>query len=60
MIAMAASAELAFNEASDSGSLLGGRKLKLKSDYMGLCRVTSAAEGLVSNGVVAIMGVTVL
>ena len=57
--AMAASAELAFNEASDSGSLLGGKKIKVEradSTCVDSAAATSAAEGLVSNGVVAIMG----
>ena len=57
--AMAASAELAFNEASDSGSLLGGKKIKVDradSTCVDSAAATSAAEGLVSNGVVAIMG----
>tara|TARA_B100001939_G_scaffold173173_1_gene149165 strand:- start:136 stop:1194 length:1059 start_codon:yes stop_codon:yes gene_type:complete len=56
---MAASAELAFNEASDSGSLLGGKKIKVEradSTCVDSAAATSAAEGLVSNGVVAIMG----
>ncbi len=57
--AMAASAELAFNEASDSGSLLGGKKIRVEradSTCVDSAAATSAAEGLVSNGVVAIMG----
>ena len=57
--AMAASAELAFNEASDSGSLLGGKKIKVEradSTCVDSAAATSAAEGLISNGVVAIMG----
>ena len=57
--AMAASAELAFNEASNSGSLLGGKKIKVEradSTCVDSAAATSAAEGLVSNGVVAIMG----
>ena len=57
--AMAASAELAFNEASDSGSLLGGKKIEVEradSTCVDSAAATSAAEGLVSNGVVAIMG----
>ncbi len=57
--AMAASAELAFSEASDSGSLLGGKKIKVEradSTCVDSAAATSAAEGLVSNGVVAIMG----
>ena len=57
--AMAASAELAFNEASDSGSLLGGQKISVDradSTCVDSAAATSAAEGLVSGGVVAIMG----
>ena len=57
--AMAASAELAFNEASDSGSLLGGKKISVEradSTCVDSAAATSAAEGLISNGVVAIMG----
>ena len=53
--AMAASAELAFKEASDSGSLLGGKKISVeRADST--CVDSAAAEGLISNGVVAIMG----
>ena len=57
--AMAASAELAFKEASDSGSLLGGEKIKplrVDSTCVDSGAATTAAEGLVSQGVVAIMG----
>ena len=57
--AMAASAELAFKEASDSGSLLGGKKISVvraDSTCVDSAAATSAAEGLVSGGVVAIMG----
>ena len=57
--AMAASAELAFKEASDSGSLLGGKKINVEradSTCVDSAAATSAAEGLVSGGVVAIMG----
>ena len=57
--AMAASAELAFKEASDSGSLLGGKKISVEradSTCVDSAAATAAAEGLVSNGVVAIMG----
>ena len=57
--AMAASAELAFKDASDSGSLLGGKKISVEradSTCVDSAAATSAAEGLVSNGVVAIMG----
>ena len=57
--AMAASAELAFKEASDSGSLLGGQKISTEradSTCVDSAAATTAAEGLVSGGVVAIMG----
>jgi branched-chain amino acid transport system substrate-binding protein len=57
--AMAASAELAFKEASDSGSLLGGSTIKAEradSTCVDSAAATAAAEGLVSGGVVAIMG----
>ena len=57
--AMAGSAELAFKEASDSGSLLGGQKISVSradSTCVDSAAATSAAEGLVSEGVVAIMG----
>jgi len=57
--AMAASAELAFKEASDSGSLLGGETIKpirADSTCVDSAAATSAAEGLISQGVVAIMG----
>jgi branched-chain amino acid transport system substrate-binding protein len=57
--AMAASAELAFKEASDSGSLLGGKSISVEradSTCTDSAAATSAAEGLVSNGVAAIMG----
>ena len=57
--AMAASAELAFKEASDSGSLLGGKKISVEradSTCVDSAAATAAAEGLVSGGVVAIMG----
>ena len=57
--AMAASAELAFKEASDSGSLLGGKKVSVEradSTCVDSAAATSAAEGLVSGGVIAIMG----
>ena len=56
---MAASAELAFKEASDSGSLLGGETIKpLRADStcVDSAAATTAAEGLVSQGIVAIMG----
>ncbi len=57
--AMAASAELAFKEASDSGKLLGGKKISVEradSTCVDSAAATTAAEGLVANGVVAIMG----
>ena len=53
--AMAASAELAFKEASDSGSLLGGQKISVEradSTCVDSAAATSAAEGLVSGGVI--------
>ena len=57
--AMAASAELAFKEASDSGSLLGGKKISVTradSTCVDSAAAVTAAEGLISGGVVAIMG----
>ena len=57
--AMAASAELAFKEASDSGSLLGGKKItpvRADSTCVDSAAATTAAEGLVAEGVAAIMG----
>ena len=57
--AMAASAELAFKEASDSGALLGGKKItpvRADSTCVDSAAAQSAAEGLVSQGVAAIMG----
>ena len=57
--AMAASAELAFKEASDSGSLLGGKTISVEradSTCVDSAAATSAAEGLISGGVAAIMG----
>jgi branched-chain amino acid transport system substrate-binding protein len=57
--AMAASAELAFKEASDSGSLLGGKKIEViraDSTCVDSAAATSAAEGVISQGVAAIMG----
>ena len=57
--AMAASAELAFKEASDSGSLLGGKKISITradSTCVDSAAAVTAAEGLISGGVVAIMG----
>ena len=56
--AMAASAELAFKEASDSGSLLGGKKISVEradSTCVDSAAATTAAEGLVAGGVVAIV-----
>jgi len=57
--AMAASAELAFKEASDSGSLLGGSTIstvRADSTCVDSAAATSAAEGVISQGVAAIMG----
>ena len=57
--AMAASAELAFKEASDSGSLLGGKKItviRADSTCVDSAAATTAAEGVISQGVAAIMG----
>jgi len=57
--AMAASAELAFKEASDSGSLLGGSTItpmRADSTCVDSAAATAAAEGLISGGVAAIMG----
>ncbi len=57
--AMAASAELAFKEASESGSLLGGETItvvKADSTCVDAAAASSAAEGVVSQGVAAIMG----
>jgi branched-chain amino acid transport system substrate-binding protein len=57
--AMAASAELAFKEASDSGALLGGKTISVEradSTCVDSAAATSAAEVLISGGVVAIMG----
>ena len=57
--ALAASAELAFKEASDSGSLLGGETItavRADSTCVDSAAAQSAAEGLVSGGVAAIMG----
>ena len=57
--AMAASAELAFQEVSDSGSFLGGAKItasRADSTCVDSAAATTAAEGLVSQGVAAIMG----
>ena len=57
--AMAASAELAFKEASDSGSLLGGSTISVvraDSTCVDSAAATAAAEGVISQGVAAIMG----
>jgi len=57
--AMAASAELAFKEASDSGSLLGGEAItpiRADSTCVDSAAAQSAAEGLISDGIAAIMG----
>ena len=57
--AMAASAELAFKEASDSGSLLGGETItpvRADSTCVDSAAAQSAAEGLIAQGVAAIMG----
>jgi len=57
--AMRDSAKLAFQEASDSGSLLGGETitvLEADSTCVDSAAATTAAEGLVSQGVAAIMG----
>jgi len=57
--AMAASAELAFKEASDSGSLLGGETItpvRADSTCVDSAAAQSAAEGLISQGIAAIMG----
>ena len=57
---MAASAEMAYKEASDSGKLLGGTKItvvRADSTCIDAAAATSAAERLVtSDNVVAIMG----
>jgi branched-chain amino acid transport system substrate-binding protein len=57
--AMASSAELAFKEASDSGSLLGGSTIstvRADSTCVDSAAATAAAEGVISQGVAAIMG----
>ena len=57
--AMRDSAKLAFEEASASGSLLGGKKisvLEADSTCVDSAAATAAAEGLISQGVAAIMG----
>ena len=56
---MAAGAELAFSEASNSGKLLNGSTINViraDSTCVDSAAATSAAEGLVSQGVTAIMG----
>ena len=56
---MAAGAELAFTEASNSGNLLNGSKINViraDSTCIDSAAASSAAEGLVSQGVTAIMG----
>tara|TARA_B100000579_G_C22795004_1_gene836611 strand:+ start:438 stop:1613 length:1176 start_codon:yes stop_codon:yes gene_type:complete len=56
---MSAGAELAFNEATNSGKLLNGSKIniiKADSTCVDSAAATSAAEGLISQGVTAIMG----
>ena len=61
--AMAASAELAFKEASDSGSLLGGKKISViraDSTCVDSAAATAAAEGVISQGVAAIMGLSLI
>ena len=57
--AMRDSAKMAFQEASDSGSLLGGKKISVTradSTCVDSAAAVTAAEGLVSGGAVAIMG----
>ena len=57
--AMAASAELAFKEASDSGLLLGGETItviRADSTCVDSAAATAAAEGVIAQGVAAIMG----
>ena len=56
---MAAGAELAFNEASNSGALLGGStvsSIRADSTCIDSAAAASAAEFLISQGVTAIMG----
>ena len=56
---MAAGAELAFSEASNSGKLLNGSNINViraDSTCIDSAAATSAAEGLISQGVTAIMG----
>ena len=57
--AMRDSARLAFQEASDSGSLLGGEKISVlegDSTCVDSAAATAAAEKMISDGVAAIMG----
>ena len=56
---MAAGAELAFSEASNSGELFNGSKINViraDSTCIDSAAASSAAEGLISQGVTAIMG----
>ena len=56
---MASGAELAFKEATDSGELLGGANiipLRADSTCVDSAAATTAAEDLVSQGIIAIMG----
>jgi branched-chain amino acid transport system substrate-binding protein len=56
---MASGAELAFNEASESGELLGGSKitiLRADSTCVDSAAATTAAQGLLDQGMVALMG----
>ena len=56
---MAAGAELAFSEAENSGKLLNGSKINViraDSTCIDSAAASSAAEGLISQGVTAIMG----
>ena len=56
---MASGAELAFNEASNSGELLGGSKitiLRADSTCVDSAAATAAAEDLLSQGMTAMMG----
>ena len=57
--AMASSAELAFKEASESGSLLSGSTIKTEradSTCVDSAAATTAAEGMIAGGINAIMG----
>ena len=61
--AMRDSARLAFEEASASGSLLGGKKilvLEADSTCVDSAAATAAAEKMISDGVAAIMGACLL